>query len=71
MGVSGKAMLEAILSGSTAPEVLSDLAKGRLRKKLPLLKEALQGRFRPHHRFLLGQILSHLDFLDEAIEEVS
>ena len=71
MGVSGKAMLEAILSGSTEPEVLADLAKGRLRNKLSLLKEALQGRFRPHHRFLLGQILSHLDFLDETIEEMS
>jgi len=71
MGVSGKAMLEAILSGSTEPEVLADLAKGRLRNKLSLLKEALQGRFRPHHRFLLGQILSHLDFLDEAIGEMS
>jgi len=71
MGVSGKAMLEALISGSTDPEVLSDLAKGRLRKKLPLLKEALQGRFRPHHRFLLGEILVHLDFLDEAIERLS
>jgi transposase len=64
-------MMEAILSGSTDPEVLADLAKGRLRNKLSLLKEALQGCFRPHHRFLLGQILSHLDFLDEAIEEMS
>ena len=71
MGVSGRAMLEAILSGSTDPEVLSDLAKGRLRKKLPLLKEALQGRFRPHHRFLLGEIVVHLDFLDEVIERLS
>jgi transposase len=71
MGASGKAMLEALLSGSTDPAVLADLAKGRLRNKLSLLKEALEGRFRPHHRFLLGQILSHLDFLDEAIEEVS
>jgi len=71
MGVSGKAMLEALISGSTDPEVLSDLAKGRLRKKLSLLKEALQGRFRPHHRFLLGEILVHLDFLDEAIERLS
>jgi transposase len=71
MGVSGKAMLEAILSGSTDLEVLAELAKGRLRKKLPLLKEALQGRFRPHHRFILGQILSHLEFLDESIEEVN
>jgi len=71
MGVSGKAMLEAILSGNTNPEVLAELAKGRLRKKLPLLKEALQGRFRPHHRFMLEQILTHLDFLDEAIAQMS
>jgi len=71
MGLSGKAMLEALISGSTDPQVLADLARGKLRKKLPLLREALQGRFRPHHRFLLGQILSHLDFLDEAIEELS
>lgn len=71
MGVSGRAMLEAILSGSTDPEVLAELARGKLRKKLSLLREALQGRFRPHHRFMLEQILSHLDFLDEAIERVS
>lgn len=71
MGTSGRAMLDALLSGSTNPEVLADLARGRLRKKLPLLREALQGRFRPHHRFMLEQILSHLDFLDQAIERVS
>ena len=52
MGVSGKAMLEGILSGSADPEVLSDLANGRLRRNLPLPREALQGCFRPHHRFL-------------------
>jgi transposase len=71
LGVSGKAMLEAILSGSTNPGILAELAKGRLRKKLPLLKEALQGRFRPHHRFMLEQILTHLDFLDEAIARMN
>lgn len=71
IGVSGRAMLEAILSGSSDPEVLADLARGKLRKKLPLLREALQGRLRPHHRFMLEQILSHLDFLDEAIERVT
>ena len=42
-----------------------------MRKKLALLKEALQGRFRPHHQFMLSQILTHLDFLDEAIEQLS
>jgi transposase len=71
MGISGRAMLEALLGGNTDPEALAELARGKLRKKLPLLREALQGRFRPHHRFLLEQILSHIDFLDEAIESVS
>jgi len=71
MGASGRAMLEALLSGSTDPQILSELAKGRLRKKLPELKKALEGRFRSHHRFLVAEILTHLDFLDEAIERVS
>ncbi len=71
LGVSGRAMLEALLGGSTSPEVLAELARGKLRHKLPQLRQALEGRFRPHHRFLLGQILAHLDFLDESIEEVS
>lgn len=71
LGVSGKAILEAILSGNTNPAVLVELAKGRLRKKLPLLKEVLQGRFRPYHRFMLEQILTHLDFFDEAIARMS
>jgi transposase len=71
MGASGRAMLEALVSGSTDPQVLSELAKGRLRRKLPELKKALEGRFRPHHRFMVAEILTHLDFLDEAIERVS
>jgi len=71
MGVSGRAMLAALIAGNTDPEALADLAKGRLRKKLSLLREALQGRFRPHHQFMLEKILSHLDYLDEVIEELS
>ena len=71
MGVSGRAMLEALTAGSTDPQVLSELAKGRLRKKLPELKKALEGRFRSHHGFMVAEILTHLDFLDEAIERVS
>lgn len=71
MGVSGRDMLEALIHGNTDPEVLAELARGKLRKKLPLLREALNGRFRPHHQFMLGQILTHLDFLDEAIEQMS
>jgi transposase len=67
MGASGRAMLEALLHGTTDPVVLADLAKGKLRRKLPALRDALQGRFRAHHTVLLGQILTKVDFLDEAI----
>lgn len=71
MGKSGRAMLEAILAGATDPEQLAELAKGRLRKKLPQLKQALNGRVREHHRFLLVEQLSHIDYLDEAIGRLS
>ena len=60
-----------ILAGHADPEVLAELAKGRLRKKLPDLRKALESRFRPHHRFMLEQILGHLDFLDEWIVRIS
>lgn len=71
MGKSGRVMLEAILAGATDPEPLAELAKGRLRKKLPQLKQALNGRVREHHRFLLVEQLSHIDYLDEAIGRLS
>ena len=71
MGISGKEMMYALLGGEADPEILSELARGRLRKKIPALKKALEGRFRPHHRFLLETILAHIDFLDESIATVS
>ena len=71
LGVSGRAMLTALAEGTTDPAVLAELARGQLRKKLPALRQALAGRFRPHHQFLLGRILAHLDYLDEAIAECS
>ena len=71
LGASGRAMLEALVRGTTDPEVLSALARGRLRAKLPALKEALEGRFEPHHALIIGAILAHLDFLDEQIEGLS
>jgi transposase len=70
MGVSGRAMLEALLAGQTDTTQLAELAKGRLRKKIPQLKEALTGRVREHHRFLLSEQLSHIDYLDEAIDRL-
>ncbi len=71
LGVSGRAMLEALVSGTTDPAVLADLARGRMRKKLPALRQVLAGRFRPHHTFLVGELLSQIDYLEEAIERVS
>lgn len=71
LGVSGRAMLQALVAGTTDPEILAELARGRLRAKLPALRQALVGRFRPQHAFLVGQILAHLDYLDEAITTLS
>lgn len=71
LGVSGRAMLEALVSGSKDPDALAELARGVLRKKLPALRAALEGRFGPHHGLLVGQILAKLDFLDEAIANLS
>ena len=66
-GVSARAMLEAILQGQLAPQVLAELAQGRLRHKLPELERALAGRVREHHRFLIANHLAQIDFLDEQI----
>jgi transposase len=71
LGKSGRAMLDALVAGTTDPEVLAELARGKLRAKLPALREALEGRFEPLHALLIGAILSHLDFLDEQVERLS
>ncbi len=71
LGVSGRAMLDALCRGTTDPELLAELARGRLRQKLPALREALEGRFDALHAVLIGAILAHLDFLDEQIERLS
>ncbi|MGH9374059.1 MAG: IS110 family transposase, partial [Vicinamibacterales bacterium] len=70
MGASGRAMLAALVAGTTDAGVLADLARGMLRKKLPELQRALQGRFRPHHAFL-QQVLAKIDFLDETLERLT
>lgn len=68
MGVSGRAMLAAIVEGSASPELMADLAKGTMRKKHDLLIQALEGRVRPHQRFILAQLLCQIDSIDETIE---
>src|SRR5438128_4908828 len=72
LGVSVRLMLEALVAGTHDPDVLAELARGRLRRKLPELREALTGRFRgEHHGLLVSQILAHIDYLDETIAFLS
>jgi transposase len=70
MGVSGRAILAQLLEGQTDPALLADLAQGQLRKKMDALEKALTGVVKDHPRFLLMQHLSHIDYLDEAIERL-
>src|SRR3954467_13926146 len=63
-------MLAALAAGTTDPDVLAEMAKTRLRARLPELRKALNARFREHHGFLVAQILAHVDYLDEAIGQV-
>jgi transposase len=67
MGVSARAMLEAILVGQATPTEMAELARGRMRDKRPELTKALEGRVKPHHRFVLTELLCQIDSLDEAI----
>lgn len=71
LGASGRAMLDALLAGTHDPELLAQLAKGKLRRKLPALREALVGRFTDHHALLVSQMLAQIDFLDETIATLS
>jgi transposase len=71
LGVSGRLMLDALISGSRDPKVLADLAKGSLRKKLPELQRALQGNFQAHHALIVSQMLAHIEYLDELIGTLS
>ena len=77
VGKSGRAMLEEIIAGQNDPEHLASLALGHLRAKTPQLKLALEGKVRPHHRFLLRRLLDQLRFveheillLDERLEDI-
>jgi transposase len=71
MGKSGRDMLDALVAGETDPAVLAQLARRQMRKKIPLLREALAGHFDEHHRLWIGAILAHIDFLDEQIARLS
>jgi len=68
LGVSGRAMLEAVIDGHARPEQMASLARGRLRNKHAQLVKALEGRVEAHHRFILTELLSQIDTLDETLE---
>jgi transposase len=70
LGASGRAMLTALVAGERDPGVLAELAKGRLRAKLPQLRQALRGRFGGHHAFLIRLALAHLEQLEASIAEL-
>jgi transposase len=70
LGKSGRAMLEALVGGEQDPEALAALARGRLRAKLPELRQALEGRMRPVHLVQLRLLLEHITFLESALAEL-
>jgi transposase len=67
-GASGRAMIHALINGEQDPAALADLARRKLRSKIPQLREALEGQVTPHHRFLLAELMESLEFLDRKIE---
>ena len=67
LGVSGRQMLEAIIAGQDDPEQLAKLARGKLKSKIPELEQALEGRVRDHHRFLLAEFLDEWEALGDRI----
>jgi len=67
LGASGRAMIRAIIAGEDDPDHLADLAKRRLRGKIPALKQALHGRVTEHHRFLLRGLWDQIVFLEDLI----
>ena len=71
MGKSGRDMLDALVAGTTDPDVLAEFARRQMRKKIPQLREALAGHFDAHHALWIGAILAHIDFLDEQIDRLS
>ena len=68
---SGRAMLEALVAGVRDPGVLAELAKGRLRPKVPQLREALAGNFDHRHAAIVAECLAHIDGIDASVEHIS
>jgi len=71
LGVSGRAMLAALIAGEDDAAVIADMARGRLRTKIPALTQALTGNFGAHHSFLCRMHLTRIDELSASIEVLS
>jgi transposase len=71
LGKSGRDILETLVAGTADATALAQLARGRLRGKIPQLEQALSGQFSAHQRFLIAEQLAHIDFLDASLERVS
>jgi transposase len=71
LGKSGRDMLDAVLTGVGDATTLAALARGRLRAKLPLLRQALDGRVHAQHRVLIRHALAHIDFLEQQLAQLS
>jgi transposase len=71
LGKSGRQILEALVAGGTAAGDLAQLARGRMRDKIPQLERALTGSFRPHQQFMVARHVAFIDDLDELVAQVS
>jgi transposase len=71
LGKSGRQILEALVAGTSEARDLAQLAKGRMREKIPQLQRALAGSFRPHHQFMVARHLAYIDGIDEIVAQVS
>ena len=71
LGVSGRDMLRALVAGQDDPAALAELARRKLRAKIPALRLALQGRVTDHHRFLLGLLLDELTYLETLVARLT
>jgi transposase len=71
LGRSTRQMIEALIAGERDPAILADMARSRLRAKIPQLEQALVGRFGSHHRVLCRTVLDHIDFLDAKIDALT
>ena len=69
--VSGRQMLDALVAGQRDPAVLAEMAKGRMRPKIPMLREALAGRFTDHHALIVGEMLARIDHAEATIARLT